>query len=648
MSVFAPYSLPNGVELPNRIVKAAMEESFVAPDHVPTPEHFELYRTWAAGGAGTLITGNVMVHDAALTGPRALVLDSYQDLHPYQQWAHAVHAEGAKIWMQINHPGRQVASNTPGVAWAPSDSRVDVGLKAARFADAVAMTEEQIAATVRRFVTTAQLAEQAGFDGVEVHAAHGYLLSQFLSPLVNKRTDSYGGPLENRMRLLLEIVDGIRASVSPEFAVAVKLNSADFQRGGFELDDAALVIQALGERGVDMVELSGGSYESPAMNGRPADERTQAREAYFLEMATQLVESSPLPLMVTGGVTRLATANQVIDSGMALVGMGTALAADPSLPKTWQQNPEATVTIPEPKLKHKSVASAAQLAWVRHQLRRIAKGQDPQVNLDPRIALALDGVKELAAGREYAAWLQQRLERTRRNMAKKVLFVVTAATGWTLKDGTVHPTGFWGEELAVPHQLFTQAGWAITLATPGGVAPTLDELSMGISGGAPALRRRVRTYLASIRDVLAHPLPLDQVNPDDYDLVFYPGGHGPMEDLAVDEVSGALLRRRLEQNQPLALLCHAPAAILAATDPDTGKNAFAGRRMTGLSNREELLNPFAWKAKWLLETEMKRAGVEYSAGFPLRPHVVVDGHLYTGQNPASSAELTERIIADFS
>lgn len=227
-----------------------------------------------------------------------------------------------------------------------------------------------------------------------------------------------------------------------------------------------------------------------------------------------------------------------------------------------------------------------------------------------------------------------------------VLFVITAATGWTLEDGTVHPTGYWAEEVAEPYRLFSEAGWDITLATPGGVPPTLDELSLGIAGGRPKKRREIRAYLDSIKDVLDHPVALDTVDEADYDVVFYPGGHGPMEDLAVDPVSGALLKRRLDSGKPLALLCHAPVAVLAAKNED-GSNAFAGRTMTGLSNVEERLNAFAWKAKWLLEDAVKDAGIHYEKGVvPLRPHIVVDGSLYSGQNPASAEALASRIIAD--
>ena len=227
----------------------------------------------------------------------------------------------------------------------------------------------------------------------------------------------------------------------------------------------------------------------------------------------------------------------------------------------------------------------------------------------------------------------------------RVLIVVSAAKFWTLADGTNHPTGYWGEELAVPHRMFTKAGWEVTLATPGGVAPTLDQLSMGISGGLPSRLRPVRAYLESIDDQLRSPAVLEEVDADEFDVVFYPGGHGPMEDLAVNAASGALLRHRLHEDRPLALLCHAPAAVLAAVNPD-GTNAFAGRRMTGLSNVEERLNAFAWKAKWLLEDKLKAAGVQYGAGFPLRPHLVTDRHLYTGQNPQSSKDLAARLIHD--
>ena len=228
----------------------------------------------------------------------------------------------------------------------------------------------------------------------------------------------------------------------------------------------------------------------------------------------------------------------------------------------------------------------------------------------------------------------------------KVLYVITAADRWTLNDGTVHPSGYWAEEVAVPHRIFTEQGWDITIATPGGKAPTLDQLSLGIAGGVPWKRNDIKKYLDSISDVLDHPVALDAIDPDDFDVVFYPGGHGPMEDLAYDSVSGALLTKRLASGGPLALLCHAPAAIAAAVKPD-GTNAFAGRTMTGLSNREELLNSFARKAPWLLEDKLKEVGVDYSKGLiPLLPHVVVDGNLYTGQNPASSEKLANRLVAD--
>lgn len=227
-----------------------------------------------------------------------------------------------------------------------------------------------------------------------------------------------------------------------------------------------------------------------------------------------------------------------------------------------------------------------------------------------------------------------------------VLFVVTAAGRWTLNDGEVHPSGYWGEEVAVPHRIFTAAGWDITVATPGGKAPTLDQLSMGISGGLPWKRKEIRRYLDDIAEILAHPVPLGLVNAGEFDLVFYPGGHGPMEDLAYDPVSGEILTGRLESGRPLALLCHAPAAINAATRAD-GTSPFAGYRMTGLSNREELLNSFAKKAPWLLEDRLTELGVTYTkARIPLRPHLEVDRNLYTGQNPMSSEKLAARLVAD--
>lgn len=406
--LFSPLSLRSGQVLRNRVAKAAMEENMAGDGQLPDRELFGLYRRWAAGGAGLLITGNVMVHAEALTGPAGVVLDESAPLEPFIEWAKAGKSGGGAIWMQINHPGRQIASEMPGVVWGPSDVGVDLGRHSSRFGRPVAMTAEQIQATVTRYAVTAQRAEQAGFDGVEVHAAHGYLLSQFLSPLVNKRTDQWGGSLENRARMLLDVVRAVRAAVSPSFAVAVKLNSADFQRGGFDADDARQVIEMLAPLGVDLVELSGGSYESPAMTGRPADSRTQAREAYFLDLAKDLVRTSALPLMLTGGISRRETAERVLDNGVAVIGMGTALAVTPDLPDRWRQGQEADRQMRAVTWSDKALASAAGMAQVRHQMRRIARGSKPRPGTHPALALISERRKQRTALRRYRAWLPAR------------------------------------------------------------------------------------------------------------------------------------------------------------------------------------------------------------------------------------------------
>jgi 2,4-dienoyl-CoA reductase-like NADH-dependent reductase (Old Yellow Enzyme family) len=310
--------------------------------------------------------------------------------------------------MQISHPGRQVQARMPGVVWGPSAIALELGRHSKRFGQPVAMTKEQIEETTERFATTAGLAERAGFDGVELHAAHGYLLSQFLSPLANQREDQWGGTVENRARFLLDVVRAIRGVVRSSFAVAVKLNSADFQRGGFDAEDAARVIAMLEPLGVDLVELSGGSYESPAMAGRPADARTVAREAYFLELAAELAKNSPLPLMLTGGITHRETAEEVLASGVALVGMGTAIAVTPDLPKRWRAGREATARLKRVKWRDKTLASAASMALVRHQMRRITRDQDPTGGTHPLHAFACEQRAQRRALGRYQEWLEAR------------------------------------------------------------------------------------------------------------------------------------------------------------------------------------------------------------------------------------------------
>jgi putative intracellular protease/amidase len=224
-----------------------------------------------------------------------------------------------------------------------------------------------------------------------------------------------------------------------------------------------------------------------------------------------------------------------------------------------------------------------------------------------------------------------------------ILFVMTGSDHWTLADGTAHPSGYWAEEVVAPYQAFSEAGHEIVVATPGGVVPTVDQGSLApeFNGGKDGAGEVAAALTAM--DELRRPISIEDVDLDAYAAVFYPGGHGPMEDLAVSPVSGALLVRTLESGKPLGVVCHAPAALLAATGDD-GANPFAGYRLTGFTNTEEAQAGFADKAKWLLQDRLVEMGADFQEGAPWAPYVIVDRNLVTGQNPASAAPLAAELL----
>ncbi len=408
MSLFSPLVLPNGASIPNRIGKAAMEENLADADHAPSAELLQIYSAWAEGEVGLIITGNVMIDARAMTGPGGVLLEDDRHLDRFRAWADASRCKGAQVWMQINHPGRQMPAGLGQETVAPSAIALDLGAQSKQFPMPRELTADEIAEIADRFVTTAKLAEQAGFTGVQIHAAHGYLLSQFLSPLSNKRQDQWGGSLENRARLLLDVVRGIRAAVAPGFAVSVKLNSADFQRGGFSPEDARAVVAMLAPLGVDLVELSGGSYEAPAMMGEARDERTLAREAYFLEFAHDIAAVATMPLMVTGGIRRRAVAEQVVDSGVAMAGIATALAIEPDLVRSWRLGHDRAPALKPITWKNKAVASVAHMAAVKYQLVRLSRRRRTVPGVSPLWALIVAQVGAARSAKVYRRWMEQR------------------------------------------------------------------------------------------------------------------------------------------------------------------------------------------------------------------------------------------------
>jgi 2,4-dienoyl-CoA reductase-like NADH-dependent reductase (Old Yellow Enzyme family) len=343
MPITRELTLPCGLVLPNRLCKAAMTEGLADARNRPTEAHRRLYRRWAEGGAGTLLTGNVQVDRFHLERPGNVVLDAEPDVElrlRLEQWSAAARTGGMRVLMQLSHAGRQTPEPVNATPLAPSD--VAVGLPTG-FGRPRAMTADDIEAVRAGFLRAARIARETGFDGVQIHSAHGYLLSQFLNPRVNRRDDDWGGSLESRARLLLDVVRGIRAEHPDGFALSVKLNSSDFQQGGFDHADSLTVARWLGEAGVDLLEVSGGNYEQPRMMGAEGmepvhDERvresTRRREAYFLEFAPAVREVTDVPLMVTGGFRTAAAMNRAVDDGECdVVGLGRPLCFAPEAPR---------------------------------------------------------------------------------------------------------------------------------------------------------------------------------------------------------------------------------------------------------------------------------------------------------------------------
>lgn len=380
VSINTPFSRGSSLRVRNRLAKSAMSERLGTRDNRPTPKLQTLYKKWAKGGAGLLITGNVMVDRRALGEPNNVVVENEDDLEILKLWASAAQEDDTHCLVQINHPGRQAPVGLNKETVAPSAVEFAKHMRR-MFRKPRALTDEEIKDIIKRFGTTSAICEKAGFAGVQMHAAHGYLISQFLSPLTNLRNDDWGGTPEKRRRFMLEVYQEIRRRTGPDFLVAIKINSADFQRGGFSESESLAAIQAIAEAGVDLIEISGGSYEAPSMTGAGVKKSTIEREAYFLEFAKSVRDLIETPLMVTGGFrTRPAMDSALSGGHLDLVGMGRPLAIDPDYAHRLLDEKPLKVLVRPIKTGIPPIDKMGliEIAWYTEQLRRMGSGQGPK------------------------------------------------------------------------------------------------------------------------------------------------------------------------------------------------------------------------------------------------------------------------------
>lgn len=377
--LFTPITLPNGTTIKNRFFKSAMSEGMGTRDFQPKKNIATLYKRWAEGGTGLIITGNIMVDPKGTAEPGNIVFDKNSNMEILKDWAKQGQQHGVKVMVQLNHPGKQVPKTIAKETVAPSTIPLGNGLNKL-FSTPRALTTSEVEELVQKFVTSAKVAKEAGFSGVQIHAAHGYLISQFLSPHDNRRTDKYGGSLENRMRFLKEIYLGMREELRKDFTIGIKINSTDFKEDGLTEEDSLKTIIELANLGLDFVEISGGTYERPAMMGATSKSTNQV---FFAEYSKKLKQKIEIPVVVTGGIRSINAMNTLLnDNTTDFIGIARPLTIDPNIPNKIKQG---TYTIVETtrvstgvKRLDKIFGSLLGIVYYQVLIQNIAKGKEPK------------------------------------------------------------------------------------------------------------------------------------------------------------------------------------------------------------------------------------------------------------------------------
>ena len=376
--------LPNGSILSNRIAKSAMSENLSNKYHEPTPVLIDVYKKWVQSGAGLLITGNIMIDSKAIGEPRNVVVENRKNFELLKEWAKSVKGTNTHLWAQINHPGRQAMEQINSDLKAPSAVPLKYGgKKGATKKTPIALNESEILAIIEAFGNTAIILKDAGFSGVQIHGAHGYLVSQFLSPYSNVRTDKWGGSLENRARFVIEVYRKIRARVGSGFPIGIKLNSADFQKGGFSEEESMEVVKILSKEGIDLIEISGGTYEAPAMMGK-RKESTIKREVYFMDYIKKARKITNTPLMLTGGFrTTAVMKDAIVSNQLDIIGIARPFAVYPNIGNEIINESRMNFNTEIKKTGVKGIDGVMNIIWYESQIKRLGKGKVPKPDLNP-------------------------------------------------------------------------------------------------------------------------------------------------------------------------------------------------------------------------------------------------------------------------
>ena len=389
-NIGSSFTLPNGSVLKNRIAKSAMSENFGTQENNPSDGLINSYKVWAKGNPGLLITGNVMVDSKALGEPRNVVVEDYKNFELLKKWARSVEGTSVHLWPQINHPGRQAFATINDEVVGPSSVPLSLGRSSKLFKIPKKLSDEEIRKIIKRFGNTARIMKEAGFTGCQIHGAHGYLVSQFLSPKSNIRKDKWGGSLSNRARFVLEVYREIRRQVGSNYPISIKINSADFQHGGFSEEESLDVIRLLDKEGIDLIEISGGNYESPVMIMGDRKKSTISREAYFLDYIKKARVFIKAPLMLTGGFRSVSVMDKALeDNNLDVIGLARPFCLYPNLANQIFNGSIERFETPSPKIgiNFLDKIGGVELPWYELQIQRIGKGKSPKIKLSVILAV---------------------------------------------------------------------------------------------------------------------------------------------------------------------------------------------------------------------------------------------------------------------